>query len=135
MNDDYREYLEERKDEWLESRRKMIEKFPFLTLACGSPYPAEVRVWRDYLHLDGYICFFSDEAHKAIRQIGSDPKSIERDIAAAEDGYFSDNTDECPYGNGFSNFEEYFYTLVNSYNQLQEENEMLRKRLGEKVSE
>lgn len=131
----YNEFLEERREDWIEHGKEIVEKFPFLTLTSALPFPNEVRVWRDELLLDGYICLFNGKAEEFIRGINSRPDTVERQVAILEDVYFQDNTEECPYFLQANTFEAFLSAFARDFEKLEEENIELRKRLGEDVSE
>ena len=131
----YNEFLEEHRAEWIEQGKKIIEQFPFLTLTSVMPFPNEVRVWKEELHLDGYIYLFNNEAGKFILNMNSDPKSVEKQVAILEDVYFQDNTEECPYFLQANTFEAFLSAFARDFEKLEQENIELRKRLGEDVNE
>ena len=135
VNRCHAKYLEDRREEWIESRKKMIERFPFLNIVSHMPYPSEVRVWRDELHLDGYIYLFNNEAKQAVHDMNSDPKAVQRDVAEGEEVYFESNIDECPYYLCADGLESFLAAFADDFEKLEEENIELRKRLGEDVSE
>ena len=118
---EYRKFLEERRSDWVESRQKLIEQFPFLTVITTMPYPTEMNVWKDEAHLDGFIYLFNDKAKEAVRAMRTAPDSVEEDVAAVEDGYFSNNLDECPYYTSYETFEDFLQYIAQRNRDLEKE--------------
>lgn len=114
---EHRKFLEERRSDWVESRKKLIEQFPFLIVTSTMPYPSVMNVWKDEAHLDGFIYLFKDGVGDYVRSINTVSDAIGPYVGAVEDGYFSNNLDECPYFSSFETFEDFLnYTFQRNRN-------------------
>lgn len=131
----YDEFLEKYREQWIKQGKLVVENFPFLTLTSALPFPSEIRVWQNELHLDGFIYLFDNSAEEFIRNLNIQPESIGSKVAMLEDAYYQHNLDECPYFLQANTFESFLSAFARDFEKLEEENTELRKRLGEDVSE
>lgn len=129
LNRLHRDFLLTHKEEWTESRKKMVEQYPFLNIVSHLPYPSEIRAWKEEMHLDGFIYLFDPKAAKAISELKHTPGELEEFVFGAEDDYYEDCFGEYPYFKGYGTLEQFLEEFAHDYRQLQNENRFLRQTL------